>query len=192
VAATPGVREIADKLFPEAGDWVIDRSHSSIAFVVRHLVVAKVKGRFAGFSGTIHIDKEPHESTVEVTIAADSIDTHEPKRDAHLRSADFLDVENHPELTFRGLYVDQGVDPEAWEVAGELTIHGVTGPVVLQMEFGGVTPDPWGGLRAVFSAQAEIEREDWGLDWNQVLEAGGFLVGKEVGIEIEVEAVRKE
>ena len=173
---------------PAAGSWQIDPSHSTVDFVVRHLMVSKVRGRFGTFSGVINVDGDPDLSSVAVEIEAASIDTGDEQRDAHLRSGDFLDVETYPTLAFRSTSV-HGHDAD-WKVSGELTVHGVTLPVVLDVEYLGTTKDPWGGDRAGFSATTEIDREDFGMTWNQALEAGGVLVGKKVRIEIEVEAVK--
>lgn len=185
-----GARIVEGRQIPAAGVWQIDRVHSSIEFVVRHLMVSKVRGRFADYSGTIQVADVPEQSSVEVTIQAASIDTREPQRDAHLRSPDFLDAERFPTLTFRSRSLEP-LGGEQFRVHGDLTIRGVTRPVVLDAEFLGVTADPWGGLRAGFSATADIDREDYGLTWNQALETGGVLVGKKARIEIEVEAVRQ-
>lgn len=174
---------------PGAGTWKIDPSHSSVEFTARHLMVAKVRGRFGEFSGAVHVAEVPEESSVEVTIDASSIDTREDRRDAHLRSQDFFDVDNHPAITFRGAGLRRTGDMR-FELPGELTIRGVARPVTLQVDYGGLTLDPWGNSRAAFSAKTEIDREGFGLTWNQALETGGVLVGKQVKIEIEIEAVR--
>ena len=175
---------------PAAGTFAIDTSHASAAFTVRHLVVAKTKGRFADFSGQITIDEDPLKSSVDVTIQAASINTADEARDNHLRSADFLDVENYPTLTFKSTSVRHKRSSQ-FEVDGELSIHGVTRPVTLALDYEGTVVDPWGGQRAVFSASTKINREDFGLTYNQVLETGGVLVGKDVTIDLEVEAVRQ-
>ncbi len=187
VTAQP-VRAWQDTTFPAAGTWVIDPAHTTIEFTVRHLMVAKVKGRLAAFSGALRIAEDPAESTMDVTIEAASIDTREEQRDGHLRSPDFLDAESYPELGFRTARVEH-VRGEDWRIHGQLTIRGVSRDVVLETEFLGVTADPWGNDRAVFSARTQIDREDFGLTWNQALEAGGVLVGKDVRIGLEVEAV---
>jgi polyisoprenoid-binding protein YceI len=176
--------------FPAAGTWVLDPSHTSVEFRATHLMVAKVRGQFAGAQGALEIAEDPAESTADITIDATTINTGVADRDAHLKSADFLEVEKYPDITFRstGLEHDDGSD---WKLRGELTIHGVTRPATLAVEYNGVTADPWGGTRAVFSAETKIDREDWGLTWNQALEAGGWLVGKELRIALEVEAVRQ-
>jgi polyisoprenoid-binding protein YceI len=167
----------------------IDTSHSGVHFIVRHMVVSKVRGVFSKFSGTIDYDAENVErSSVAVEIDAASIDTREAKRDDHLRSADFFDVEQFPKLTFQSTGVKQtGSDTLA--VAGDLTIHGVTRPVTLKVEQLGGGKDPWGNQRLVWSASTEINRKDFGLNWNQVLEAGGLLVSEKVTIELEIQAL---
>jgi polyisoprenoid-binding protein YceI len=172
---------------PAPGTWALDVSHTEVGFSVRHLGLAKVRGRFQSFEGTVHVAEVPEESSVEVTIDAGSINSRDEGRDAHLRGADFFDVENHPKLTFRSTGVRS--NGNEWLVDGDLTIKDVTRPVVLEATFEGIASDPWGGSRAAFSASTEIEREDWGLTWNAALEGGGFLVGKKVKIELEVELV---
>ncbi|HEX6939236.1 MAG TPA: YceI family protein [Longimicrobiales bacterium] len=170
--------------------WTIDPAHTTVEFVVKHMMIAKVKGRFADVSGTIVLDEDALErSSVEVEIAAASIDTRVADRDAHLRSADFLDVENHPKLTFRSRRIEPAGEG-AFRVVGDLTIRGTTREVVLDVEDQGRGKDPWGGERAAFSATTEIDRRDYGLVWNAALETGGVLVGDNVRINIEVEAVR--
>jgi polyisoprenoid-binding protein YceI len=170
--------------------WDFDASHSSINFHVRHLMVSKVHGRFATWSGTLLLDDQDiTRSTVSVTIDAASVDTRDPKRDDHLRNADFLDVEKFPELTFRSTSVDDMGDNEL-AVHGDLTIHGVTRPVTLAVELGGQVKDPWGGTRTGFSAKTQISRKDFGLTWNVALEAGGIVVGDKIEIGLEIEAVK--
>jgi polyisoprenoid-binding protein YceI len=175
---------------PEAGTFAIDTSHSAAAFAVRHLMVSKTKGRFTDFAGEITIDEDPLKSSVAVTIQAASITTSDEQRDGHLRSADFLDTENHPTLEFKSTSV-RHVKGDRFAVDGELTVRGVTKPVTLDLEYAGAVVDPWGGQRAAFSATTKINREDFGLTWNQALETGGVLVGKDVSIDLEVEAVRQ-
>lgn len=175
---------------PEAGHYEIDPTHSAIDFVVRHLVAAKVRGGFKSFSGSIVIGDTPEQSSVNVEIDVASIDTGVDDRDAHLRSADFFDVENQPTATF----VSTSVAPKGgadYVVTGELTIAGVTRSVDLDLEYAGVVADPWGNSRVVFSATTEVNREEFGLTWNQTLETGGVMVSKNAKIEIEVEAVHK-
>jgi polyisoprenoid-binding protein YceI len=176
--------------FPAPGVWVLDKSHTTIEFTAKHLMVAKVKGRFAEFEGQVDVAEDPRESRVNVTIEAASVDTREEKRDAHLRSPDFFDVETYPRLAFRGAGVEH-VGGTEWRILGELTIKDVTLPVALDAEFDGGVTDPWGGERVVFSAETRIKREDYGLTWNVALETGGWLVGSDIRIGIEVEAVRQ-
>jgi polyisoprenoid-binding protein YceI len=173
---------------PEPGDWAVDASHTEVGFSVRHLGLAKVRGRFGEVEGVVRVAEPAEASSVEVRIAAGSVDTRDAKRDEHLRSADFLDAEHHPHLGFRSTAVRP--NGERWLVDGELTIRGVTRPVTLDVAFEGVGADPWGGTRAAFSASTEIDREDFGLTWNVALETGGVLVGKRIRIELEVELVR--
>lgn len=173
---------------PAPGTWTIDSTHSTVGFSVRHLMVAKVRGRFGDFAGTLAIDGSPEDSVAEVTIDMTSIDTRDAKRDAHLRSSDFFDVERNPQATFRSTGLVR-TGPSTFDLAGDLTLAGMTRPVTLAVTYEGVTPDPWGGTRAAFSAEAEVDREDFGLTWNQALETGGVVVGKQVKIEIEIEAV---
>jgi polyisoprenoid-binding protein YceI len=169
--------------------WKIDPTHSDIEFQVKHLMVAKVKGRFAGVSGTIEIDEsDVSASKVDVTIDTATVDTRDEKRDAHLRSADFFDVEKFPMMTFQSRKVERKGD--RLRVTGDLTIHGVTREVVLDVEENGRQKDPWGGERAAFTATTTIDRHDYGLEWNVALEAGGVMVSREVKITLEIEAVR--
>jgi polyisoprenoid-binding protein YceI len=171
--------------------WEIDSSHSGIHFSVRHMVVAKVRGQFARWTGTVRAeDAGFSRAQVEVVIDAASIDTGVADRDTHLKSADFLDVAQHPEITFKGKRVEKLSD-ERLKVFGDLTIRGATREVVLDVEYAGQTTDPWGNLRAGFSAKTSVERKEFGLTWNQALEAGGVLVGDRIDIEIEVEAVKQ-
>jgi polyisoprenoid-binding protein YceI len=184
-----GVRTVQDVTVPEAGTYEIDPTHSAAEFVVRHLGLAKVRGRFNEFTGRITIGDDPFDSSLSGTIQAATIDTRNADRDTHLRSADFLDVENHPALEFRTTAVRRG--GADWLLDGELTIRGTTRPVTLSVEFEGATTDPWGNQRIGFSATAEVDRGEFGLTWNQPLEAGGWLVGKQVRIELSTEAVKQ-
>jgi polyisoprenoid-binding protein YceI len=151
-------------------------------------MLAKVKGRFADFGGALTIADDPTRSSVALTIQAASIDTRTQQRDDHLRSADFFGTDEYPELSFTSTAVEH-VDGDDWKISGDLTIHGVTKPITLATEYNGQTADPWGGQRSFFSAETKIDREDWGLTYNQALEAGGWVVGKEIKITLEVEAV---
>ena len=175
---------------PQPGTYAIDASHSTVGFVVRHVVVSKTRGSFTDFEGEIHIAENPLESSVNVTIQADSINTHDEKRDAHLKSADFFDVENNKTITFNSTSVRHTGGSE-FEVVGDLTIAGTTKPVTLHLEYEGTAADPWGGERAGFTAKTKVNREEFGLTWNVALETGGVLVGKDITIELEVEAVRQ-
>jgi polyisoprenoid-binding protein YceI len=173
---------------PAPGTWRFDQGHTTLMGEARHLMVTKVRGRFTDFTGAIHVAEVPEESFVKVEIKAASIDTGNADRDAHLRSPDFLDVQQHHTLTFRSTAVELGEGP-SFRVPGELTIRGVTRPVVLEAEYLGATVDPWGNTRVGFSATTEIDREDFGMTWNLALEAGGVLVSKKIKIDLEVQAV---
>lgn len=170
--------------------WTLDPAHTLVEFAAKHLMIATVKGRFSDVSGTIHIDEtDPTASSVDAVIKAASIDTRTDQRDAHLKSADFLEVQRYPEITFRSTKVERAGDAH-YRVTGNLTIHGVTKPVVLDVHDEGRTKDPWGGERAGFSATTRIDRRDFGLTWSQVVESGGLVVGNEIRITLEVEATR--
>jgi polyisoprenoid-binding protein YceI len=170
--------------------WNIDVAHSSVNFSVRHLVVSKTRGKFLTYGGKIVLDEgDMTLSRVEVEIDAATIDTGLADRDGHLRSPDFLDTANHPKITFRSTKIDRSGESD-FQVSGELTIRGNNRPVVLKAEYSGRGKDPWGGERIGFTAHTKISRKEYGLEWNQVLEAGGALVGDEVTIEIEVEAIK--
>lgn len=183
------LRIVDGRQVPAAGKWEVDASHSSVEFVVRHLMVGKTRGRFASYDIDLVIGDRPEDSRVDVTIDAASITTGDEGRDGHLVSPDFLDVGNHESLTFRTVSVTP-VSEERWSVAGELTIVGITRPVTLDVDFAGAVVDPWDNLKASFSATTEFDREDFGLTWNQPLAGGGVLVGKKVKVEIEIEATR--
>jgi polyisoprenoid-binding protein YceI len=171
--------------------WEIDSSHSSVHFSVRHLVIAKVRGSFARWSGTVQVpDGDFSKATVAVTIDASSIETGVADRDAHLKSADFFDVAQFPELRF----VAKRVQPRSGadiDVVGDLTIKGITREVILQVEQNGQAKDPWGNLRVAFSLKTAIDRKDFGLTWNKALETGGVMVGDRVEIEAEIQAVKQ-
>jgi polyisoprenoid-binding protein YceI len=171
--------------------WNFDLVHSSIQFHVRHLMVSKVHGRFTKWDGELVIDPEnPALSRVNVSIEAASIDTQEPKRDDHLRSADFLEVEKFPHLTFTSTKIAKTGD-DRYALTGDLTIHGVTRSVVVDVEGGDTVKDPWGGVRTGYSAKTSISRKDFGLTWNVALETGGIVVGDKIEINLEVEAIQK-
>lgn len=170
--------------------YSFDLSHSAVGFHVRHLMISKVHGRFQTWGGTLEIDEaDLGSSKIAVEIDVASIDTKEPKRDDHLRSGDFFDVEKFPKLTFTSTKIEK-VDDENLKVTGDLTIHGVTHSVVLPVERGGEVKDPWGSTRVGFSAKTTISRKDYGLTWNAALEAGGVVVGDKVEITLEIEAIQ--
>lgn len=182
-------RTVAGVQAPEAGTYVIDSDHTVVEFVVRHLGLAKVRGRFNDFEGTIVIAEDLEQSSAEVAIQAASIDTRAADRDAHLRSGDFLDVESNPTLEFHSTGVRREGDD--WFLDGDLTVAGTTRPVTLEVEFEGAAKDPWGNARVGFAASTKVNREDFGLTWNQPLEGGGWLVGKDIRIELSVEAIKQ-
>lgn len=172
------------------GNYNLDPAHSRLGFVARHAMVTKVRGAFNEVSGSGYLDAEdPSKTHVEVTIKAASIDTRNPDRDNHLRSNDFLAMEEYPEITFKSTSV-QKTDDATYKVTGDLTIRGVTKPVTIDFEFTGSAVDPWGNLRVGFEGQTTINRKDWGVNWNAALEAGGVLVSEKVTLEFEIAAVK--
>lgn len=171
------------------GTYVVDPAHSEVGFTARHAMVTKVRGTFNDVQGTIVIGDDPASSSATATIQVASVDTRNADRDAHLRSADFFDVENYPEMTFRTTGVRP--DGEDYLVDGELTIKGVTKPVTLKVEFTGVATDPFGNQRAGFSGETEVDREQWGLTWNAALETGGVLVSRKVRLAFDVSAIKQ-
>jgi polyisoprenoid-binding protein YceI len=175
-----------------AADWKIDGSHTNVGFSVSHIFTS-VQGRFDRFDGTIVFDpKAPESVVVRATVEAASINTNNAKRDKHLRSDDFFDVEKYPTLSFESTGGITEMKDNRGKLAGNLTIHGVTKPVVFDVTFRGQGKDPWGNVRAGFAARVEINRKDYGLNWNEVLETGGLLVGEEVEIQIDVEGILGE
>ena len=171
--------------------WNIDKSHSQINFTARHMMISKVRGRFEEWTGTVNFDETtPINTTVEIEIAAASLNTREEQRDRHLHSSDFLDVENYPVLTFKSKRVEQD-DANSGRLIGDLTIRSVTKEVTLDVEYNGIGTSPWGTTVAGFSATTTINRKDWGLNWNVALEAGGFLVSDKIVIDIELELVKQ-
>jgi polyisoprenoid-binding protein YceI len=172
--------------------WQIDKSHSSVQFSVRHMMISNVRGEFEQFDGTVEIDEEHPENTqVDILIDAASINTRDEKRDAHLRSADFFAADQYPRLHFTSKRVERKGENKA-RLIGDLTIRGVTRETALDVEYVGQMKSPWGTLSAGFNAQTKINRKDWGLNWNQALEAGGVLVGDQITINIELELVKQE
>ncbi|WP_395659079.1 YceI family protein [Nocardioides sp.] len=184
---TSPTRTVRGHVLPAPGTWEIDPGHADVSFVGRHFMVTKVRGRFAGVTGAVVIAEDIEDSRVEVTIDMASVASGNPTRDDHLRSAELFDVERFPQATFRSTKVVWNGDRGT--VLGDLTIHGVTRAVPLEVAFEGHARDPWGGDRAVFSARTRVNREDFGVTWNVALEAGGVLVSKEVQIEIDLETV---
>jgi len=175
-----------------AEDWKIDGSHTNVGFSVSHIFTS-VQGRFDRFDGTIVFDpKAPESAVVRATVEAASINTNNAKRDKHLRSDDFFDVEKYPTLSFESTGGVTEMKDNRGKLAGNLTIHGVTKPVVFDVTFRGQGKDPWGNVRAGFAARVDINRKDYGLNWNEVLETGGLLVGEEVEIQIDVEGILGE
>ena len=170
-----------------AGTWTIDPVHSEVGFVVRHMMVSKVRGKFATFSGEIVTGQEPLGSSVTATIDLASISTGNDQRDAHIRSADFFEVETYPTMTYRSTGVR--VDGDDYVLDGQLTLKGVTKDVPLRLELNGFGPDAYGGTRAGFSATAEINRRDFGVDFNAAMATGGVVVSDKVTIQLEIEAV---
>ena len=170
------------------GTWKIDPSHTSVEFVVRHLMVSKVRGRFHDVAGTITVGSDLLASAVEATIAIKSVDTGSGDRDNHLRTNDFFSADAYPTMTFRSTAISR--DREGFRLLGNLTLRGVTKPVTLDLEFNGAGPDPWGGIRAGFSARGEINRRDFGVEWNAPVEGGGVVIGDKVKLELEIEAIR--
>ena len=172
-----------------SGDYGIDPAHTRLGFVARHAMVTKVRGAFTEFSGTAHVDTaDPSRSSVSITIVANSITTGQQQRDDHLRSGDFFDSEQHPEITFLSTSVDR--DGDEWTVTGDLTIRGVTRPVSVLFEHTGSAKDPYGNVRIGFEGEATINRKDWGLTWNAALETGGVMVSDKIKLEFDVSAVK--
>ena len=187
--AAATTRVVAGTELPAPGRWRIDPGHAEVAFIGRHFLLTKIRGRFPGVSGAIEVTEDPSQTTVAVTIDMGSVTSGSQARDDHLRSADHFDAARHPTATFTG-------HAAHWEgtrgqLAGQLTICGITRPVTLQAEYLGYAADPWGGHRAVFTAEGTLNREDWGLTWNMPLDGGGLLVSKEIQIEINLEALHQ-
>jgi polyisoprenoid-binding protein YceI len=190
MTAPANTRDFNGVTIPTEGEFALDPAHTTVTFVARHLMVSKVRGAFKALSGSVTIAEKPLDSSVQVEIEAASIDTGVADRDAHLRSADFLDVERYPTLSFRSTGVQEFSGNE-FVLVGDLSIRGVTREVRLAVEFEGLARSPWGQEVIGFTASAEIDREDFGITWNQALETGGVLVSKKIKIEIGAEAVRQ-
>lgn len=177
---------------PLTGDYVLDPSHTRIGFVARHAMVTKVRGSFNEFEGTGHFDPENlSQSHLKVTIEANSIDTRNADRDAHLRSNDFIDIATYPQITFTSSRIEQS-DSSTYRVTGDLTIKGVTRPVSIDFDYEGAAVDPFGNQRIGFEGRTTINRKDWGISWNAALETGGVLVGEKVVLEFEVSAIQRD
>jgi polyisoprenoid-binding protein YceI len=185
-AILPG-RDFEGLTIPEPGRYTVDASHSELTFSVRHMMVSKVRGRFNAVEGVLEFADDPLRSHVEITIDPASIDTGNPDRDGHLRSADFFDVENHPAITFRSTGV-RDLDGDEFTLHGELTVRDVTRPVTFRARYNGMGRNPWGQTVVGFEGRIELDREEFGLRWNQALETGGVLVGKVATIDIALEA----
>jgi polyisoprenoid-binding protein YceI len=185
---TVSSRKVSGVEYPAVGTYAIDASHTELGFAVRHMAVSKVRGRFSTFEGTIQIGEQPADSKASLTIEAGTVDTRDETRDAHLRTNDFFDVANYPTWTF----VSTSIKPEGlteFKVEGDLTIRGVTRQVTLDATLEGVVTDPYGNHRIGFSASTSINRDDFGVSFGAVMEAGGLVVAKKVDIQIELEAV---
>jgi polyisoprenoid-binding protein YceI len=181
--------ESAVRNAPEAGTYGLDTTHSYVSFTARHLMVTKVRGRFPVIDGQLIVGADPAQSSVEATIDVSAVESGDPKRDEHLRSADFFDTENHRHATFRSTQVEDHGDGE-FTLHGDLTIRGVTRPVALEGEYLGTQQSPWGDTRVGFSAETEISRKDWGLEWNVALETGGVVVGDKIKLAIDAEWIK--
>lgn len=207
MTAPLNVRSWNGLTIPSPGTFDIDVQHTTIGFVARHLMVTQVRGRFEEFDATVDVAEDPLRSTARARIATASITTGTAERDAHLRSGDFLDVERHPEMTYVSRSLIPGDSGPKWTVVngvmrrrrrshegftaiGDLTIRGITRPIQLDVSLDGVTSDPWGGERLALTATGEIDREEYGMEWNVALERGGWLVSQHIQIEIRAQAVR--
>lgn len=181
------IRTIDGVTLPAAGRWEIDPGHAGIAFIGRHFMITKVRGRFTDIRGALTVAENLADSSVEVVIGMASVESGNAARDEHIKSAELFDVEQFPEAAFRSTNMDwHGERGVVW---GDLTIHGVTRQVPLEVTFEGYARDPWGGDRAMFTATAQVNREDFGITWNVALETGGVLVSKDIKIEIDIETV---
>jgi polyisoprenoid-binding protein YceI len=191
-ASTPTAltREWEGMTFPTPGVFKVDPIHSHLGFLARHMMVSKVRGRFGEYDGTIIVADDVLQSSVEVTIKVESIDTREDARDNHLRSPDFFEAETHPEITFKSTKIEQ-VKGEHFTITGQLTIKSVSKEITLDASYEGVIADPYGGQRIGVTAKAELDRYDFGLTWGAALETGGLVVGRNVILEFEIEAVRQ-
>jgi len=176
----------------QAAEYTVDRAHTDVGFKIRHMMVSNVRGSFSDVDGTfVYEPGKPETWKVEATIETASVDTRDEKRDEHLRSADFFDVEDHPTMTFRSTKIVSDGDG-GYDLHGDLTLLGTTRPVVLDLEFLGEVTDPWGNGRVGFTAEGKIDRKDFGMTWSKSLDNGGLVVGNDVEIELQVEGVQKK
>lgn len=182
-------RSTAGVPLPAPGKWSIDPVHSAVTLTARHLGIASISGTIGDFSGTIQITEPVEQSTVHAVLKADSLSTGNKMRDDHLRSADFMDVSQFPEIIYEGTSVTPA-GGERWTVEGQLTLHGESKPVQLDLSYLGTGPDPWGGTRAAFRATTELKREDFRVTWNDVLPSGAVMIGSVVQIALDIEAVQ--
>jgi polyisoprenoid-binding protein YceI len=187
--STTEIKERQAGIVP-AGVWAIDPSHSSIGFSVKHMMIATVRGRFAQFEGAVEAD-ETGIARVHGVVEAATIDTNEPQRDEHLRSADFLDAAEHPQIRFASSAIER-LGGDEYRILGEITIRGVTREIALDTDVQGAGTDPWGNERIALEASGELSRKDFGLTWNQVTEAGGVLVGDKIRLTLDLSTVRTE
>jgi polyisoprenoid-binding protein YceI len=179
-----------DTLESLTGDYTLDVAHSRLGFAARHAMVTKVRGQFNEFEGTAHLDfADPSKSTAELTIQTQSVDTRNEQRDAHLRTNDFFDAPNYPEITFRSTAASK-IDDERYRLTGDLTIKDTTKPVTIEFEYSGTAVDPFGNVRVGFEGSTTINRRDWKVEWNAPLETGGVLVSDKITLEIEVSAIK--
>jgi len=197
VTTTDILRVVEGRKVPAPGTWFIDPVHSEVGLTATHLVVSKVRGRLTGVAGAIVIDTVPERSSGEVSVDATTIETGDAKRDQHLRSPEFLDVERFSVIRFVSSSVAPmtpytNLDVGNWQVEGDLTVRDVTRRILLELEVGGVVIDPWGKVRTGMRAWTEVDRDQFGITWNQALEAGGFLVGKSLTVDVQIEAVRQD
>jgi polyisoprenoid-binding protein YceI len=170
------------------GSWVIDPAHSQVGFAVKHMGIATVRGEFTEFDGTLEVGEDVSSAKIRGTVKAESVDTNEPQRDAHLRSGDFFENEAYPDITFVSTKVER--DGDEWAVTGDLTIKGVSKPVTIVFEQTGSATDPFGNTRVGFEGSATINRKDWGLSWNAALETGGMLVSDKIKLEFDISAIK--
>jgi polyisoprenoid-binding protein YceI len=176
---------------PAPGTYIIDPGHSGVSFTGRHLMISKVRGKFAVTEGRIVIGEDPEQSSVEAVVSAASVSSGDARRDEHLRSADFFDVERYPTITFRSTKVEDLGDGE-FALTGDLTVRDVTKPVTFKGEYLGSSKSPWNTTVAGFTAEATVNRKDWGLEWNMALETGGVLVSDKITLTLDVEAILQE